>query len=248
MLSTQDLRAVAEIDTYLFAHLQIDVAVRARLKEAQYRLVIATSLPRDAAKLARDLVYGTRDARLSAMAKLPRCRRRALPVLAEFLAEPDPLLREAAVDLILQTGKGLAHERIGQHLESEKDENVIHAALRRLEGADTATGKIVARYLAHASEDLVVAALGALAAGKNSQGARQVGAARAMIWPLSPRYASFQADHMRPMDGCSQSCPPWRPISACSSPMPLMARADTSVAASNLSRANSSPTNRRRCV
>lgn len=170
-LTASGMESVAAIETYLQETPQIPSGIRVRLKEAQYRIVIGTSLPSQAPLLARQIAYGPRDARLEAMGKLTRCGLKALPVLNDFLDDSDELVRESAVELMLQAGGPRVYELIDSRLKKETDDNVTHAALRNIR-ADSPTGAaILVRYMNHANEDLAVASMTALKVGESRAGA-----------------------------------------------------------------------------
>lgn len=173
-LAQSGMRAVAFLEQYLHDTPQIAEGTRGRIKQAQYRLVLAESLPKDAARLARDLVYGTRDQKLAAMQPLPRCRDKAVPILAEYLADGDALIREAAMDALILAGEEAVYDLVKERLKVETDENVIHAVLRRVETKSTQGATLIAGFMSSKNEDLIVASLNALSDGKSSAGTNGV--------------------------------------------------------------------------
>lgn len=167
-LSHQAMRSVAAMEQYLHDTPQLTEGVRAKLKEAQYRLVIHETLPVDAARLARQLAFGTRDLKLDALRQMPRMRDKAVPIIAEFLADPDGLLREAAMDALILAGEESVYDLVEQRLKTETDENVIHAVLRRVSPKTERGAKLLTSFVTAPNEDLAVAALNALSdAGSN---------------------------------------------------------------------------------
>lgn len=169
-LAQSGMKAVAFLEQYLHDTPQIAEGTRGRIKQAQYRLVLNESMPKDAARLARDLVYGTRDQKLAAMQPLPRCRDKAVPILAEFLPDSDALIREAAMDALILAGEESVYDLVQERLKTETDENVIHAVLRRVETKSDRGAKLIAGFMTSKNEDLVVASLNALSDGKSSAG------------------------------------------------------------------------------
>ncbi len=170
-LSRQGMQAVAALEQYMHDTPQLPEGVRAKLKEAQYRLVIQDVQPKDAARMARDLVFGGRDAKLAALTWLPRIREKAVPVIAEFLPDPDALLREAAMDALLLAGEEPVYDMVEERLKAETDENVIHAVLRRVSPKTSGGTKLITSFVTAENEDLAVAALNALSDGGASEGA-----------------------------------------------------------------------------
>jgi cytochrome c biogenesis protein CcdA/HEAT repeat protein len=169
-LAQAGMQAVTFLEQYLHDTPQLEEGVRGRIKQAQYRLVLREALPKDAARLARDLVYGTRDQKLAAMQPLPRCRNKAVPILAEYLADPDALIREASMDGLILAGEEAVYDLVQERLKTETDENVIHAVLRRVSTGTDRGAMLIASFMTAKNEDLVVASLNALADGKSQAG------------------------------------------------------------------------------
>ncbi len=169
-LAQAGMKAVAFLEQYMHDTPQLAEGVRGRIKQTQYRLVLREALPKDAARLARDLVYGTRDQKLAAMQPLPRCREKVVPILAEFLPDADALIREAAMDAIILAGGEAVYDLVQERLKTETDENVIHAVLRRVNTNSDRGSKLIAGFMTAKNEDLVVAALNALSDGKSNAG------------------------------------------------------------------------------
>lgn len=146
-----------------------------RVKEVRYFLLLPDSLGTERARIVHRLVFGNQDERLRSLAAAAAVGVRALPVLKDFLADSDPLIREAAVDSIITAGKDEAFPYLSELLKTEKDEEVIHAVVR---GAGSLKGpkavELAGPYLAHANEDLAVAALASLARTKSVTAAHAV--------------------------------------------------------------------------
>jgi cytochrome c biogenesis protein CcdA/HEAT repeat protein len=164
------MQAVAFLEQYLNDTPQVSSGVRALVKQAQYRLVLMDALPKDAQRLARDLIFGTRDQKLAAMLPLPRCRDKAVPVLVEFLTDEDALIREAAMDALILAGGEAVYDLVQERLKTETDENVIHAVLRRVSTKTPSGAALTAGFMTSKNEDLLVAALNALADGQSKAG------------------------------------------------------------------------------
>lgn len=175
-LSLHGMVAVAKLEEYLRDTPQLTPLVRARIKEAQYRLVLHEALPKHAASVAHQLVTGTRDQKLEAMLKLPAAHEKAVPILAEYLADSDALIREGAMDALLLAAQEKAYPLVHERLKVETDENVIHAVLRRVSTKTSEGADLIANFIQSPNEDLAVAALNALSDGKS-------GAARDKLKP-----------------------------------------------------------------
>jgi len=146
-----------------------------RVKEVRYFLLLPDSLGTERARIVHRLVFGNQDERLRSLAAAAAAGERALPVLADFLADADPLIREASVDSLITAGKNSAFGYLTELLKTEKDEEVIHAVVR---GAGSLKGskavELVGPFLTHANEDLAVAALASLSRTKSATAANAV--------------------------------------------------------------------------
>jgi HEAT repeat protein/cytochrome c biogenesis protein CcdA/thiol-disulfide isomerase/thioredoxin len=148
-----------------------------QVKEIRYFLMLPESLGTERARLAHRLVFGNQDERLRSLAAASAAGERSLPVLADFLADTDPFIREAAVDGLISAGRNLACPYLSELLKHEKDEDVIHAVVRgagRLKGPKAV--ELAGPFLSHANEDLVVAALASLSQTKSKTAAKAVAA------------------------------------------------------------------------
>jgi cytochrome c biogenesis protein CcdA/HEAT repeat protein len=169
-MAKSGMQAVTFLEQYLHDTPQLSDGVRAKVKQAQYRLVLSESLAKEAQRLARDLVFGTRDQKLAAMQPLPRCREKAVPVLAEFLPHEDALIREAAMDALILAGETAVYDLVQERLKVETDQNVIHAVLRRVSTESDRGAALIASFMTSKNEDLLVASLNALSDGKSKAG------------------------------------------------------------------------------
>ncbi len=186
------LAAIAHIEAFLASRTDIAPASRAALKAAEYRVTLMQSVPKRAAALARDLAQGGAEAQSVALAALSHAGATALPVVADFLASPDALVRETAVDTAFATGGKHAIPLILARLEepkpagllesltsrwkqggsqakpdreTEKTNSVLHAMLRGLGklGSEDIHARTIALYMEHPDENVVISATEALA-------------------------------------------------------------------------------------
>ena len=160
MLEAEGLSAVGFLETFLAATATLPEGSRARIREAQYQITLARQLGDQAADTARQLAFGSRDQLLAALATVRSAGTLALPILRDFISHPDPLVRETAIDALLVAGGDQAVPIVAPLLAKELDVNVIHGALRRLKDLrGTATEQLVASFLTHPDEDLLVSAI-----------------------------------------------------------------------------------------
>lgn len=160
MLQAEGLPAVGFLEDYLTKTPALPPGSRARIREAQYQIVLARYLGDQAAMTARQLAFGSRDQLLSALAAARAAGPYAVPILRDFIEHPDPLVRETAIDILLLSAGDPAVPLVAPLLENEADVNVIHGALRRLKEIRTgASEKLVARFLTHPDEDVLVSAI-----------------------------------------------------------------------------------------
>lgn len=189
------LAAVGHIESFLKNRTDLEPGSRAALKAAEYRIVLRQSLPRQAAALARDLAAGSAEQQCAALSASGAAGATALPIIADFLASPDALVRETAVDAAFSAGGKHAVPLVRAHLKKpaggegvlksitnaltgvkpqvqdeaglEKTESVLHAMLRGLgkNGGGAEDKMVIAGYLNHADENVVISALESLGGG-----------------------------------------------------------------------------------
>ncbi|WP_038165228.1 cytochrome c biogenesis protein CcdA [Verrucomicrobium sp. BvORR106] len=153
-------QAIGAIENFLTSQKSLQEGARGRLKEAQYRLLLESSAVPDAPRLARMLIFGNRDERVEGMEGISGAGKRVLPIVREMLNDREALVRERAVDLLFQTNHKPALAIIETHLKTEKDANVIHAAIRGFGKVESAIStRLLVGFLNHENEDLVSAAL-----------------------------------------------------------------------------------------
>lgn len=160
MLEADGLGAVGFLETFLANSPTLPTGSRAKVREAQYQIVLSRPLGPQAATAARQLAFGSRDQTLAALGTLRGAGLVALPILRDFLQHADPLVRETAIDAMLSAGGAQSLPVVGPVLTAETDVNVIHGALRRLkEIPGDASLKLAASFLSHEDEDLLVSAI-----------------------------------------------------------------------------------------
>lgn len=160
MLEADGPAAVGFLESFLASSPALPAGSRSRVREAQYQIVLSRPLGPQAAATARQLAFGNRDQMLSALGALKGLGFPGLPILADFIRHPDPLVRETAIDAMLAAGGAETLPVVGPALMEERDVNVIHGAMRRLKDVPgNASLKLVAGFLSHEDEDLLVSAI-----------------------------------------------------------------------------------------
>ncbi len=155
--------AIAAIEAHYAELGEAAPGLRARLKEAQCRLLLDDASLREGRRIARLLATGNRDEKVEALDLLEGAPAAVLPLVGEGLRDPDPLVRERAMDLLLSIGGASAVPLARDHLARDDDPNVLHAALRglgKIQGAESV--RTLSPYLAGEDEDLAAAALQSL--------------------------------------------------------------------------------------
>ena len=160
MLEAEGLSAVGFLEAFLNQTPALPAVGRSRVREAQYQIVLSRQFGDQAAVLARQLSFGSRDQLLSALGSVRGAGRPGIPILRDFITHPDPLVRETAIDTLLVSGGEPAVAMIAPLLAKEPDVNVIHGVIRRLKDIKCAGSKeTVAGFLTHPDEDLVVSSI-----------------------------------------------------------------------------------------
>jgi len=137
---------------------------RARIRVVQYTLYLPSNGPLPAEETAHRLVFGNPDARMKVLGALAALGVKALPILREFLGDPDPMIRETAADTMIAAGKRRALPDLGRLLMSESNRHVQHAVLRGLGGIKSqAALLLLVPFLSHADENLAVTAFESVA-------------------------------------------------------------------------------------
>jgi HEAT repeat protein len=162
------LVAIARLEAFFMDQPNLEAAPRAALKSAEYRVALLQAMPKQAAGLARDLALGRPEIQSTALSALGKGGPGVLPVIADFLTSPDPLVRETAADAAFAAGKQHAVGLIVERLKDEQAESVLHAMLRGLGqyAKEQAHADAIAHFLEHPSENVVISALEALGANQ----------------------------------------------------------------------------------
>ena len=160
---------VSAIEKFLKDNPDISEGKRNKIKELEYSILIPESVGGDPVMLAHKLIFGKLDSRMQAIIKLKKASPSVIPILEDLLHDKDSMIRETAIDTLIIVAEKDALDIVDKHLQTEKDEDVVFAALRGIsEIKSEKSGTIFKKYLQHPNEDLVIAALNGIASTKSS--------------------------------------------------------------------------------
>lgn len=157
----------------LSAALQHEIQENAQLTERErdnlrcslYRLQLQDAIPAEVGQVAPLLASHARNDILDGLESLRKAGKAALPVLMGFVDSTDGLVREVAIDVLLQTGGAQAYKIMMPRLMAEQDRNILQIAARR--APDSKPLPQIISFLNHCAdqedEDVAVAGLEALA-------------------------------------------------------------------------------------
>lgn len=157
--------AAEELRRFQEANPQLPAGAVRQLRQCRYGILLApAALAVPPATLAQRLLFGTLEVRLAALQQLGKAGPEAVPVLADFLADDAPIVRETAAEALIAAGGRHAAGPLARLLAAETDADVLTAVLRRIGKIENKgpLGMLVPPFLSHANEDVVVAATGAL--------------------------------------------------------------------------------------
>jgi HEAT repeat protein/glutaredoxin len=163
------------LDRFLAEHRDLAEGPRKRVQEVRLAVQIPPVAGLDAGALAHHLMFGTADMRMKALDQLGRAGRLASPVILAFVADPDPLIRAAAIEALVKAGGPDVTGRLVERAQVERDPDVqqtILLALGKKPGMDG--GALVMAACTNANENLAVTALGGLANVPDGMAARAV--------------------------------------------------------------------------
>lgn len=148
---------------------------RNRIRETAYELLLSDIRGIDAGSIAHRLVFGNVDARLRNLSDLREAGPWAAAVLVDFLQEPNPMVRETAMEALLEVAGPAALPKVTDHLEIERDTNVLYTTLRALGGlSHPGVAKVIIPFLGHENEDIAIVSLEGVARLRASRAAEQV--------------------------------------------------------------------------
>jgi cytochrome c biogenesis protein CcdA/HEAT repeat protein len=172
------------IVAYLEAHPDLEEGSRRRIKEVQYAAAIPAESRLNPAATAHRLIWGNQDVQLQTIRQLSDCGLRGMPILADLLKAPDPVIREAAVESAFAAAGRFAVKPLQAHLDKEQDPDVMYAILRQFGKISTRRSLMtLERFFTHENEELAVVAIEGAAKHK-------LGVEEAKVLPLlkDPRW------------------------------------------------------------
>ncbi len=129
------------------------------LRQARYAAVLLTWSAERPERLSRDLVFGDPGVRMRALGTLTGYAPRSLDLLQEFLRDPDPLVRESAVERLALAGGADSMPAIEAMWREETDTDVRVGILRAIgEIESQSTVALLTDALREESEDLIILA------------------------------------------------------------------------------------------
>ena len=144
---------------------QLSERERDNLRCSLFRLQLQSAMPKEVGEIAPLLTSHARNELLSGLEKLRRGGPVVLPVLMDFADSSDGMIREVAIDVLLQTGGAQAYKILMPQLMAEMDRNILQIAARR--APDCPPIPPIISFLNHCAssqdDDVAVAALDALA-------------------------------------------------------------------------------------
>lgn len=154
---------VSAVESFIAAHPELTLTSRTKLRELRYALLLPPVKGLESAAVAHRLVYGSVDMRQQMLTDLEQAGSAAVPVLQDYLSDPDPIIRESAVDAMVKVSGRGAVETIRAHMDTEQDLDVLYACIRAL--GTTQSKKAIDALkprLDHPNEDIVVITLKSL--------------------------------------------------------------------------------------
>lgn len=175
MLQRGGASAMTGLNTFIEANPGLPAGTLGKLREIRYSLILPPLHGVESASLAHRLVFGNLDVRLRTLREVAVAKKRAVPVLKDFLADSEPLVRETTVDALVTAGGRSVVTLLEQHLGKEQDANVTFLILKQLGNLPSKRGlAVLTGYLEHANEDFVVIALESVGRLKSDTVAPQV--------------------------------------------------------------------------
>ncbi len=169
---------IKSLQNYRETHPDLPKAADLKIREVQYGIYLSSLKRIDGMSEAHRLLWGNLDARLDAMRRISQVGSQAMPVLRDFMASEDPLIRETTVELICTCGtRGQVIPLLEEHLKSESNIEVLYRIVRGLAKYRSRRGlKLLTGFLEHKHEDLVIAAIESITSLKTKEASKQIGA------------------------------------------------------------------------
>lgn len=164
------MSSVAVLNRYLRKYPDLPAGIQRRIRMVTFAAALQKAENLRPEQCAHKLIFGSLDTRLAAIGSLGDAGEGGIAVLRDLLHEPNPLLREAAAHALAEAAGSRAVKVLAEHLDSETDVDVVVAIARCLGDTHTRRSMLVLTgMLERDEEDVVIAALRALAKFRNRQ-------------------------------------------------------------------------------
>ena len=175
MLRNGGLAALTAIREFQKDNQNLAPGLRMKLRELEYVLVLSQLEADNPTALAHRLIYGNQDTKTKALMTVKSSGSPAMEIIKDYLHDPEPLIREAAIDAIAAAGKEKALPYFKELLKSEKNVDVMFCVIRNLGEVKTKeSAAILFDFLNNPNEDLVIAALCSIAEIKGDKKGEKV--------------------------------------------------------------------------
>ncbi len=130
------------------------------IQEVQYSLVIPDEVNLDPSTTAHRIIWGNQDVQTGTLRQLADCGIQIAAIPADLLKSRDPVIREAAIEVLFSSAGTLALDPVQKHLKNETDPDIIFAALKNLGKIKAQKSQMILEsYFNNENEDLVIAAI-----------------------------------------------------------------------------------------
>ena len=133
---------------------------RLLLRQARYAAIFQDWSAERPERLSRDLVFGDPGTRMGALGSLARFAPRSLELMEEFLRDPDPLVRESAVERLTAAAGASSLPAVERMWRDETETDVRIGILRAIGEIESQTAvALLTQALETESEDIIILAL-----------------------------------------------------------------------------------------
>jgi len=151
------------LEQFLAEHRDLVEGPRKRVEEVRLAVQMPPVAGLDGPTLAHHLMFGTPDTRMRALDQLGRAGRLAAPIILPFTADPDAMIRAAAVEALVKAGGPEVTRQLVARAQVEPDADVLQTiflALGKKPGIEG--GKLLVSAVTNANENLAITALAGL--------------------------------------------------------------------------------------
>lgn len=153
-----------ELRAFRLSQAALPEKAQRQLRKVEYAILLREIDAIAPVRTANALMFGSEDAQLEALRDLTNLGKRVLPIVQDFLASDNALVRETAIEAALAIDSFSMMDVVAAHLEEETNKNVIQTTLRALASVKTpAATKVLVNKLDSENEDVLIVALSSLA-------------------------------------------------------------------------------------